>query len=161
VIAKVLRGAGFGGLLAYLYGPGREEEHVDARIVAGCTAAQEPRGMGRELRAYAAQNERASRPVLHASLRVPPEEAGRLDDQGWGRVAQEWMAEMGYRLQKPVLGTLIRRDQTVSALDCAARRVGSPAFKARRDRPPVIADPTVNAAQQAAVQAAVGAVVRS
>jgi len=35
VIGKVLRGGSVGGLVRYLYGPGRANEHLDPRIVAG------------------------------------------------------------------------------------------------------------------------------
>lgn len=97
VIAKVGRGAGFGGVLGYVYGPGKAEEHEDPRIVGGCTVAQDRRGIARELRETAAQNERAKTPVMHASLRLPPEERDRLDDEAWGKAAGSWMQQMGYR----------------------------------------------------------------
>jgi len=35
VIGKVLRGGSVGALVRYLYGPGRANEHLDPRIVAG------------------------------------------------------------------------------------------------------------------------------
>jgi hypothetical protein len=35
VIGTVLRGAEAGGLLRYLYGPGRANEHTDPHLVAG------------------------------------------------------------------------------------------------------------------------------
>jgi hypothetical protein len=35
VIGKVTRGADPGGLLRYLYGPGRSNEHADPHLVAG------------------------------------------------------------------------------------------------------------------------------
>ncbi|MGH3219929.1 MAG: hypothetical protein ACRDPY_14710 [Streptosporangiaceae bacterium] len=35
MIGKVIRGANVRGLLYYLYGPGKENEHTDPRLVAG------------------------------------------------------------------------------------------------------------------------------
>jgi hypothetical protein len=35
MIGKVLRGSNVGGLLRYLYGPGRANEHTDPHLVAG------------------------------------------------------------------------------------------------------------------------------
>jgi hypothetical protein len=49
VIGKVLRGTNAGGLLRYLYGPGRANEHTDPHLVAGFydPAELEPaRGLG-------------------------------------------------------------------------------------------------------------------
>jgi len=35
LIGKVLRGTRVAGLIWYLYGPGRHEEHIDPHLVAG------------------------------------------------------------------------------------------------------------------------------
>jgi len=95
VIAKVRKGESFGGLLRYLYGPGRAEEHVDAHMVGGNLAlADRPRLIADELRQVAAGNERVQRPVFHVSLRLPDHE--QLSDEQWRQVGERFVVQMGF-----------------------------------------------------------------
>lgn len=106
------RGTRVGGLLRYLFGPGRFEEHVNPRLVAawdgsGHLADLEPTvtaSGARDFRHLVAMLEepvraadRAPRkPVWHASMRLAPEDRGRVfSDQTWGHMAREMLAGAG------------------------------------------------------------------
>ena len=104
------RGTQVGGLLRYLYGPGKSEEHVDPHLVAGWAgcgvlAALEPRlradgrhEVGR-LAGLLDQPLRAARDlpkltVWHCSVRTAPEDR-TLTDAEWRDIAVEMMAGVG------------------------------------------------------------------
>src|SRR5262252_5508411 len=96
VIGKVLRGTNAGGLLRYLYGRGRVNEHTDPHLVAGFydPAELEPErrpGGSADLRrlagllaqpvaALACQG--SDKPVWHCSVRAAPEDR-TLSDGEW------------------------------------------------------------------------------
>ncbi|GAA4364115.1 hypothetical protein GCM10023088_07970 [Actinomadura verrucosospora] len=96
------------GLLRYLYGPGRHEEHRDPHVVAGFRSAPElepgVRADGsrdfRRLDALFTQplallGERNYRqPVWHLPLRAAPEDPV-MSDQQWARIAHEVMDRVG------------------------------------------------------------------
>jgi hypothetical protein len=100
VIGKVLRGTNAGGLLRYLYGPGRANEHTDPHMVAGFSDPEdlEPeRGPGgspdlRRLAGLLAQPVAAlacqscEKPVWHCSVRAAPQDRV-LSDGEWAQVA--------------------------------------------------------------------------
>lgn len=104
------RGARVGGLIRYLYGPGKREEHVNPRLVAawdgaGKLASLEP-AVGsdgkfdvRRMVEFLEQPVRAGRnpprlPVWHCSVRN--DESDRiLTDEQWAHIAREMMAGSG------------------------------------------------------------------
>jgi len=124
VIPKINRGGNTRGLLLYLLGKGRREEHVDPHLVAGSPEAMMLAG-GRELQSQgrdAAQLARfldepretfgtsvriaerdqngkmvGSRDahVWHTSLSLHPDEPA-LSDERWGEIAERFVAEMGF-----------------------------------------------------------------
>jgi hypothetical protein len=108
VIGKVLRGERPAGLIYYLYGPGRHEEHTDPHIVAGWRhpAELEPplrpggRRDFRELNGLLQQTLAAAgprvpaRPVWHCVARAAPGDRMLSDDE-WARVAGEIMHRTG------------------------------------------------------------------
>jgi hypothetical protein len=108
VIGKVLRGANADGLLRYLNGPGRANEHIDPHLVAGFAdpAELEPerRHSGspdlRRLAGLLAQPLAAlsgpggDRPVWHCSVRAAPGDRV-LSDGEWAQVAAEIMHRTG------------------------------------------------------------------
>ena len=108
MIDKIRRGRRTAGLLYYLYGPGRREEHTDPHIVAGWRdpAELEPPlrpGGGREFgpligllqQTLAALGDRApGRPVWHCSVRAAREDR-LLSDEEWAQVAREIMDRTG------------------------------------------------------------------
>ncbi len=112
VIGRVYRGGKVGGLVRYLYGPGRHNEHENPHLVAswsGCTlqelAVVEPewagvgerdyRGLVAELEAPARYAERGERnPVWHCPLRTAPADRV-LTDGEWAEVAVDLMHRTG------------------------------------------------------------------
>jgi hypothetical protein len=104
MIGKVVRGSHAGGLLRYLYGPGRANEHIDPHLVAGFgdPAELEPEccldGTSdlRRLAALLAQPLAAlgwtgyDKPVWHCSVRAAPGDRV-LSDIEWAGVATEIM----------------------------------------------------------------------
>jgi hypothetical protein len=108
VIGKVVRGTRVQGLIRYLYGPGKCEEHRDPHIVAGFwePAELEPplRGDGTRDFGYldglltqplALLGERNYRkPVWHLPVRAAPQDPILTDEQ-WAQVAEEIMARTG------------------------------------------------------------------
>jgi hypothetical protein len=108
VIGKVLRGRHPAGLIRYLYGPGRHEEHTDPHIVAGWRHPGEleppfrPGGRrdfqpltGLLQQPVTALGDRApDRPVWHCVARAAPGDR-LLSDQDWAQVAAEIMHRTG------------------------------------------------------------------
>jgi hypothetical protein len=108
MIGKVVRGSHAGGLLRYLYGPGRANEHIDPHLVAGFgdPAELEPEcRLGgapdlRRLAALLAQPLAAlgppgyDQPVWHCSVRAAPGDRV-LSDIEWAGVATEIMHRTG------------------------------------------------------------------
>jgi MobA/VirD2-like, nuclease domain len=104
LIGKVLRGTRVAGLIWYLYGPGRREEHLDPHLVAGWRdpAELEPafRADGtRDFRRIngllnqplAALGRRGfDKPVWHCVVRAAPDDS-LLSDAQWARIAEEIM----------------------------------------------------------------------
>ncbi len=116
MIGKVLRGSDVSGLLRYLYGPGRANEHAAPRLVAGWDdpAVLEPRVDAdgrRDLRPLVSQLCQpvvlaglgpAERPVYHLVVAAAKADAARgleadrpLTDAEFGRVATDLMARTG------------------------------------------------------------------
>jgi hypothetical protein len=105
VIGKVLRGKSAGGLVRYLFGPGRANDHTNAHVVAGWddTAALEPpvtdgrrdlRPLVAGLELPLAGTEGPERPVWHCALRTAPGDPPLTDAQ-WADVAAEVMDRTG------------------------------------------------------------------
>src|SRR5437762_1272171 len=104
------RGTNVGGLLRYLFGPGKREEHVNPRLVAAWDGAgplphlQPPaRDDGRpDLRRLTELLEqpvasgwnRPAKTVWHCSIRNHPTDR-YLTDQQWAHIAGEVMAAVG------------------------------------------------------------------
>jgi hypothetical protein len=107
MIGKVTKGTKVGGLLRYLYGPGRANEHTDPHLVA---AWDEPSGLEPELTAEGKRDSRRltgllehplaavtsppAKPVWHCALRVAPGDR-RLTDTEWGDVARDILDRTG------------------------------------------------------------------
>ncbi|TDB95684.1 hypothetical protein [Actinomadura sp. 7K534] len=108
MIAKVIRGERVPGLIRYLYGPGRRNEHQDPHIVAGFDSpeALEPlvgkdgKRDFRRLDALMRQpldllgERNHPKPVWHVAVRAHPDDPV-LSDRQWADVANEIMDRTG------------------------------------------------------------------
>ena len=116
MIGRVYRGVKVAGLVRYLYGPGRHNEHVDQRLVACWSGTEAPvlavvepewtggqvgvgerdyRGLVAELEAPAAYAGRMDPdPVWHCPLRTAPGDRV-LSDAEWAQVAVDLMHRTG------------------------------------------------------------------
>ena len=109
MIGKVCpRGQDVAGLIRYLYGPGRREEHTDPHIIAGY---RPPADLEPPLRACGRRDIRRlagllrlphdalgkwgyAKPVWHCSMRAAPED-GLLSDPEWADIARDVMHRTG------------------------------------------------------------------
>ena len=105
MIPKIRRGSRTHGLLAYLYGPGRRDEHIDAHLVGSWDGfAPDP---GRDpqatlarltatldLRVKQAGAKAPAQHVWHCSVRTAPEDRPLTDDE-WGAVAHRLVRAVG------------------------------------------------------------------
>jgi hypothetical protein len=108
VIGKVGRGRDVAGLLRYLFGPGRANEHADPHLVAswdGVPRLLEPQRLAngrRDLRRLSglldhpvmAAVRPPERPVWHCSVRTAAADR-RLSDAEWAQVARDVVARTG------------------------------------------------------------------
>jgi hypothetical protein len=98
VIGKISKGASFTGLARYLFGPGRREEHVDPRVIAGdgvlLDDPRQWRTWTADMTLYAGRRPDVNRPVWHCSLRTAPEDPV-LDDTRWATIAAQHVEAMG------------------------------------------------------------------
>ncbi|MET9994246.1 mobilization protein [Streptomyces mutabilis] len=102
---KAREGNDTSGLLHYLYGPGKRDEHVDPHLVAAWDPfvedpARSPTMTLSDLAllldapVHALLGRKPSKHVYHVAVRNPPEDR-ELSDQEWERVAREMMAAAG------------------------------------------------------------------
>jgi hypothetical protein len=108
LIGKVLRGTRVAGLIWYLYGPGRHEEHTDPHLVAGWRDPEElepafradgtrdfRRINGLLNQPLAALGRRGfDKPIWHCVVRAAPDDPV-LSDAQWARAAEEIMHRTG------------------------------------------------------------------
>ena len=109
MIVKVTRGASARGLIRYLLGPGRANEHTDQRVItAGLVlggealasanlSAQEIADLGAAL--DEANDEYGTNPsgghLYHLSLSLPPGDR-QLSDEEWAQISQVVMESLGF-----------------------------------------------------------------
>ena len=143
MIGKVLRGSDVSGLLRYLYGPGRANEHTDPHLVAswdGVPAALEPalaaggRHDVRRLAGMLAQPLAVTvrpprQPVWHCALRTAPGDR-RLSDVEWREVARDVVHATGLARRGDLGGcrwVVVRHaDDHVHLVVTLARQDGAP-----------------------------------
>jgi hypothetical protein len=113
VIGKICpRGQDVAGLIRYLYGPGRREEHTDPHIIAGY---RPPLDLEPPLRANGSRDFRRlagllrlphdvlgkwghARPVWHCPMRTAPEDR-MLSDREWAQIAEDVIHRTGLCLR--------------------------------------------------------------
>jgi hypothetical protein len=114
MIAKVTRGSSGRGLIRYLLGPGRANEHTDQRVITSGVvlggealasanlSAQEIADLGATL--DEANDAYGTNPMgghlYHLSLSLPPGDR-QLSDEEWAQVSQVVMESLGFERQGP------------------------------------------------------------
>jgi hypothetical protein len=117
VIGKVVRGADAGRLLYYLFGPGRANEHVDPRLVAGFGDPIELAPVRRQNGSFdlrrltgllaqplaAVRGRNYDKPVWHCSVRAAPGDR-EVSDGDWAQAAVGIMNRTGLAPEGDELG---------------------------------------------------------
>jgi hypothetical protein len=93
VIAKITKGRTARPALAYDFGPGRRDEHENARILTGSVPGSW-RQVGRLMDAHA-QQRGLQQPIWRCSLSLP-EEDGTLRDEQFAAIARQYVGSMGF-----------------------------------------------------------------
>ncbi|MGD7195683.1 relaxase/mobilization nuclease domain-containing protein [Ralstonia pseudosolanacearum] len=107
--AKVGRGNGFRGLLAYVFGAGEKGKHDRASIVGGNMVGTDPRGLAAEFAICRKLRPEVKNPVWHCSLALPKGE--RLDGAVWQRVCERHLQLMGIDSENH-MWVAVRHDDT-------------------------------------------------
>lgn len=109
MIAKITRGGNTGKLIAYLYGPGRANEHTAPHLVTSwdgfapdpgrtssitATAVRKQLVNALDLRVHQAGQRAPSRHVWHCSIRAGPQDR-HLTDTEWADIARRVVAATG------------------------------------------------------------------
>jgi hypothetical protein len=107
MIAKISKGASARGLMRYLFGPGKANEHRDQRVIGSGVAlwAEEARTLSAEEIADlgasldAANDSYGKNPagghIWHVSLSLPPGDRPLIDEE-WGEIATSLMVALGF-----------------------------------------------------------------
>lgn len=107
MITKITRGDDLGGLVRYLTGPGRSNEHTAPQVVAASQGVHVPIGVELSAEDRQALVDQLDLPaktfgsevkggyVWHLSLTIP-EGDGQLTNEQWAEAAREVSAEMGF-----------------------------------------------------------------
>ncbi|MGI8418789.1 MAG: relaxase/mobilization nuclease domain-containing protein, partial [Nakamurella sp.] len=108
MIPNITRGQSMSGLLVYLAGPGRHNEHTEQHLVAGdsaimawhgdveldrATALSVARTIDQPRRAFKVDVPRGN--VWHCSLSIKADD-GQLSDEQWAAIADDFMDELGF-----------------------------------------------------------------
>jgi hypothetical protein len=108
MMPNITKGDRMIGLINYLVGPGRANEHTDQRLIAASESivsvevgqrldAESALRLGRELdlpRSVFGTGT-TKHHVFHVSLSLPADE-GQLDDETWGKIANDFAEKMGF-----------------------------------------------------------------
>lgn len=94
MIANITKGRKAVGAILYDFGPGRRDEHVNPRIVAGNVTGT-PMQVARAIDHTARQRPEIKSPIWRTSLSLPDED-GVLPDAQWAEIATAFVANMGF-----------------------------------------------------------------
>jgi len=94
MIQKEIVGAGFRGVLEYVFRASQEVHHGQARIIDTNMAARTPRCLAAEFGSFRGLNERVRNPVYHCSLRLPDGE--ELRESQWASFCRDYLAGLGF-----------------------------------------------------------------
>jgi hypothetical protein len=143
VIPNITRGGRMAGVLVYLVGPGRENEHREPHLVAGdaavmawhddaeldrAAALEIARALDHPRRAFGTRVTTAVKDsdgrrcgerdahVWHCSLNLAAEE-GALSDERWARICEEFIERMGFAGEHPCRWVAVRHGASTAGND--------------------------------------------
>ena len=143
MIPNITRGGRMSGVLIYLVGPGRENEHREPHLVAGdssvmawhddaeldkAAALEIARALDHPRRAFGTRVTTAVKDsegrrrgvrdahVWHCSLNLGPEE-GPLPDEQWARISEEFIEHMGFGGEHPCRWVAVRHGESKNGND--------------------------------------------
>ncbi|WP_331722218.1 relaxase/mobilization nuclease domain-containing protein [Kitasatospora sp. NBC_00315] len=93
MIAKITKGKSAGGAIRYDFGPGRRDEHLDPRVVAG-TVPGTPQQIARIIDHHTRPSG-IKTPIWRCSLSLPDQD-GVLTDAKFAEIAEQYVQRMGY-----------------------------------------------------------------
>ncbi|MEU2134915.1 relaxase/mobilization nuclease domain-containing protein [Streptomyces sp. NPDC018352] len=94
MIANITKGKRAVGALVYDFGPGRRDEHINPRIVAGNVTGT-PLQVARAIDHTARRRPEITAPIWRCSLSLPDED-GILPDAQWAAIADKFISDMGF-----------------------------------------------------------------
>ncbi|MGW1186297.1 relaxase/mobilization nuclease domain-containing protein [Streptomyces drozdowiczii] len=94
MIANITKGKKAVGALIYDFGPGRRDEHINPRIVAGNVTGT-PLQVARAIDHTARWRPGITAPIWRCSLSLPDED-GILPDAQWSAIAAQFITQMGF-----------------------------------------------------------------
>ncbi|WP_331718169.1 relaxase/mobilization nuclease domain-containing protein (plasmid) [Streptomyces virginiae] len=94
MIANITKGRKAVGAILYDFGPGRRDEHVNPRLVAGNVVGT-PMQVARAIDHTARLRPEIKAPIWRTSLSLPDED-GVLPDAQWAEIATAFVADMGF-----------------------------------------------------------------
>lgn len=120
---KVIRGAGFRGVLNYILSDRETVDGGDAPpvIIAGNMSSRDARGLAREFGAARKLRPDAKRPVWHCPLSLPPGE--KVSPEKFAAVADDFMKQMGFSESHQYVVVLHSEKQHLHA-HIVANRIG-------------------------------------
>lgn len=94
MIANITKGRKATGAILYDFGPGRRDEHINPRLVAGNVVGT-PMQVARMIDHIARQRPEIKNPIWRTSLSLPDED-GILPDGQWQVIAEDFIEAMGF-----------------------------------------------------------------
>ena len=94
MVAKIIKGTSFSGVLAYILG--KQEGKARVLYAEGVRRDASSHEIANDFALQASMRPNVKKPVCHTILSFSAEDAGRLDDQTMNNLALQYLQKMGY-----------------------------------------------------------------
>lgn len=94
MIAKIIKGTSFSGVLAYILG--KQEGKARVLYAEGVRSDVPPHEIAKDFALQASMRPTVKKPVCHTILSFSAEDAERLDDKTMNKLALQYLQKMGY-----------------------------------------------------------------
>ena len=94
MVAKIIKGTSFSGVLAYILG--KQEGKARGLYAEGVRRDASSHEIANDFALQASMRPNVKKPVCHTILSFSAEDAGRLDDQTMNNLALQYLQKMGY-----------------------------------------------------------------